>query len=162
MTTSPDVIKEASPAPDAEHSGAPTPVATLGGDRKRSVEQIALLLFITVPFVALVAAIPLAWRWGGMSWLDLGLMVAMYFIGCHGITIGFHRYFTHGAFKAKRPLRLALAVAGSLALQGPVIRWVADHRRHHAFSDKDGDPHSPWGYGSGTGALIKGMWHAHM
>ena len=99
-----------------------------------------------MPFLALVAAVPLAWGWG-VSWLDLGLLVVMYYIGCHGITIGFHRYFTHGSFKAKRPLRIALAVAGSLAVEGPLVRWVADHRKHHKFSDAEGDPHSPWRFG---------------
>ena len=156
MTTSPDLIEDAS-AP----SDAPAPSATLGGESKRSVEQIALLLFITVPFVALLAAVPLAWGWG-VSWLDLGLMVFMYFLACHGITIGFHRYFTHGSFKAKRPLRIGLAIAGSMAIEGPVIRWVADHRKHHKFSDKEGDPHSPWRYGETLPALMKGLWHAHM
>ncbi|HZE48032.1 MAG TPA: acyl-CoA desaturase, partial [Jatrophihabitantaceae bacterium] len=73
-----------------------------------------------------------------------------------------HRLFTHGSFKANRGLRIALAAAGSLAVEGPVIRWVADHRRHHAFSDRDGDPHSPWRYGETTGALAKGMFHAHI
>ncbi len=98
----------------------------------------------------------------GVSWLDLGLMVAMYFIGCHGITIGFHRYFTHGSFKAKRPLRIALAVMGSLAVEGPLVRWVADHRKHHKFSDAEGDPHSPWRFGETVPALMKGLWWAHI
>lgn len=97
-----------------------------------------------------------------MSWLDLGLMVFFYFLGCHGITIGFHRYFTHGSFKAKRPLRIALAVAGSMAVEGPLVRWVADHRKHHRFSDAEGDPHSPWKYGETVPALLKGLWWAHM
>jgi stearoyl-CoA desaturase (delta-9 desaturase) len=79
-----------------------------------------------------------------------------------GISVGYHRYFTHRAFKAKRGLRIALAVAGGMAAQGPVTPWVADHRRHHAFSDRDGDPHSPWAYGTGPVALAKGFWHAHM
>lgn len=136
-------------------------LATRGGESKRSIEQIALLLFISVPFLALVAAVPLAWG-HGMSWLDLGLMIGMYFLGCHGITIGFHRYFTHGSFKAKRPLRIALAVAGSMAVEGPIVRWVADHRRHHKFSDAEGDPHSPWRYGETLPALMKGLWWAHM
>ena len=86
----------------------------------------------------------------------------MYYIGCHGITIGFHRYFTHGSFKAKRPLRIALAVAGSLAVEGPLVRWVADHRKHHKFSDAEGDPHSPWRFGETLPALMKGLWWAHM
>src|SRR6202000_914932 len=79
-----------------------------------------------------------------------------------GITIGYHRYFTHGAFKARGPLRVALAIAGSLAAQGPVTTWVADPRRHHAFSDREGDPHSPWLFGTSPYALAKGFWHAHM
>lgn len=98
----------------------------------------------------------------GVSWLDLGLLVFMYYLGCHGITIGFHRYFTHGSFKAKRPLRIALAVAGSMAVEGPLVRWVADHRKHHKFSDAEGDPHSPWRFGETLPALMKGLWWAHI
>lgn len=119
-----DVIDDAprtdasSAAATATTTSAAPPSATLGGEQKRSLEQLALLLFITVPFLALVAAVPLVWGWG-VSWLDLGLLVFMYYLGCHGITIGFHRYFTHGSFKAKRPLRIALAVAGSMAVEGP-------------------------------------------
>ncbi|GAA3499209.1 hypothetical protein GCM10019016_063130 [Streptomyces prasinosporus] len=97
-----------------------------------------------------------------MSWLDLGLLVFFYFLGCHGITIGFHRHFTHGSFKAKRPLKIALAVAGSMAVEGPLVRWVADHRKHHKFSDAEGDPHSPWRYGETVPALLKGLWWAHI
>ncbi|WP_299540395.1 fatty acid desaturase [uncultured Streptomyces sp.] len=158
MTSSPDVIDEAGKPATA---GGPPPSATLGGDSKRTSEQVALLLFIVVPFVALIVAVPLAWG-RGVSWLDLGLMVAMYYIGCHGITIGFHRHFTHGAFKAKRPLKLALAVMGSLAVEGPLVRWVADHRKHHRFSDAEGDPHSPWRFGETLPALMKGLWWAHI
>ena len=158
MTTQPDVISEAG----ADGPGTvQLPRATLGSDSKGSVEQITLGLFIGVPFVALIAAIPVAWG-SGMSWLDLGLMVFMYYLGCHGITVGFHRYFTHGSFKANRGLRIALAIAGSMAVEGPLVRWVADHRRHHRYSDTEGDPHSPWRYGDTVPALLKGLWWAHM
>jgi stearoyl-CoA desaturase (Delta-9 desaturase) len=78
------------------------------------------------------------------------------------VTVGFHRHFTHRAFKANRGLRAGLAVAGSLAFQGDVITWSADHRRHHAFADKDGDPHSPWLFGTTPVALAKGFFHAHL
>ncbi|MBW8765836.1 MAG: acyl-CoA desaturase, partial [Geodermatophilales bacterium] len=88
--------------------------------------------------------------------------VAFYSVACLGITVGYHRYFTHGSFKANRALRIALAVAGCMAIQGPVVQWVADHRRHHAFSDRAGDPHSPWRYGDDLRALAKGMFHAHI
>jgi stearoyl-CoA desaturase (delta-9 desaturase) len=80
-----------------------------------------------VPLLALVAAVPFAWGWG-LGWVDIGLAAFFCTLTCLGVTVGFHRYFTHGAFKARRGLRIALAVVGSMAMQGPVIGWVADHR----------------------------------
>jgi len=76
--------------------------------------------------------------------------------------MGFHRYFTHGSFKATRGFKIALAVAGTLAIEGPLLTWVADHRRHHKYSDKEGDPHSPWRYGTDWKALTKGLGFAHI
>ncbi|MGH8922466.1 MAG: acyl-CoA desaturase, partial [Actinomycetes bacterium] len=108
-----------------------------------------------------LAAIPVLWGWG-LSWRDVVIALAMYWITGHGVTIGFHRAFTHRAFRAQRWLKITLAVAGSMAIQGPVTRWVADHRKHHHFTDKDGDPHSPWRYGSGLRALTKGFFYAHL
>jgi stearoyl-CoA desaturase (delta-9 desaturase) len=128
---------------------------------KRTGEQFMLYLFVVVPFLAFLAAVPVAWGWG-MGWTDLALFVVFYYVSGLGITIGYHRLFTHGSFKANRPLRIGLAIAGSMAIEGPVIRWVADHRRHHAYSDRDGDPHSPWRYGETTGALMKGLFWAHL
>lgn len=123
--------------------------------------MLLVKVFTVVPFLAVVAAVPVAWGWG-LSWTDVALAVAFYALTCLGITVGFHRYFTHGAFKARRGLRIALAIAGSMALEGPVIGWVADHRRHHAYSDREGDPHSPWRFGDSAGALAKGFWFAHI
>jgi stearoyl-CoA desaturase (delta-9 desaturase) len=142
----------------AQHRPA---VAPLVEGRKTVTEQALVVAFMVVPLLALAAAVPLAWGWG-LSWLDVGLAVVFYFLTGLGVTVGFHRYFTHGSFKAKRPLRVALAVIGSTAFQGGVIGWVADHRRHHAFSDKEGDPHSPWLFGTGPAAMIRGFWHSHM
>jgi stearoyl-CoA desaturase (Delta-9 desaturase) len=122
---------------------------------------IALWTFVVIPFVALIAAVPVAWG-GWLSWVDVGIALFFYYLSGMGVTIGFHRYLTHGSFKAKRPLRVALTIAGSLAVQGNVVQWVADHRRHHAFSDIEGDPHSPWRYGESVRGLIKGLFHAHM
>ena len=124
-------------------------------------EMVVIRAFLIIPFLALLAAVPLMWGWG-VSWIDLAVGAAFFTVSTLGITIGYHRYFTHGAFRAKRPLRIALAIAGSLAAQGPVIGWVADHRRHHAFSDRAGDPHSPWLFGTSPAAVAKGFWHAHM
>lgn len=132
-----------------------------GSDHKGIWEQLALGAFIAVPFVALVAAVPWAWGWG-LGWTEAALAVVFYLVSGHGITVGFHRYFTHGAFKATRALRIGLAVAGSMAIEGPVVRWVADHRKHHAYSDREGDPHSPWRYGETVPALAKGLFHAHI
>jgi stearoyl-CoA desaturase (Delta-9 desaturase) len=138
-----------------------TGAAPLTDGRKTGTEQALVIAFMIVPLLALAAAVPLAWGWG-LTWLDVALAVAFYFLTGLGVTVGFHRYFTHGSFKAKRPLRILLAVVGSTAFQGGVIGWVADHRRHHAYSDKEGDPHSPWLFGTGPVAMIRGFWHAHM
>jgi len=158
MTTSTQVTAPSNPAGSGP---ADPPAGPWDAPTKASIEQIALALFIAVPFVALVAAVPVAWG-GFLGWHDVVIALVAYAITGHGITVGFHRYFTHGSFKARRGLRIALAVAGSAAVQGPVIRWVADHRRHHKFSDRDGDPHSPWRFGTSVGALSKGLLHAHM
>ena len=148
-------------APEAVRRGPRPAVVPPTSTAKHRGEQISLFTFVILPFVAVLAAIPFLWG-HGISLTDVIISFFMYAITGHGITIGFHRYFTHGSFKAKRPMRIALAVAGSAAIEGPVIRWVADHRRHHAFSDKEGDPHSPWRYGENFRGLMKGMFHAHM
>ena len=135
--------------------------ATLGGETQSTKERVALALFIAVPFLAVIAAVPVAWG-GWLGWSDVVVTVVMYMITCLGVTVGYHRLFTHKSFKPNRPVKIALAIAGSMAIQGPVVRWVADHRKHHKFSDRDGDPHSPWKYGSNLRALWKGFWHAHM
>lgn len=137
------------------------PLGTMSTDRQSRGEQITLGVFIAVPFLALLVAIPIAWG-GWLGWTDVAIAVVMYIISGHGVTVGFHRHFTHRSFKANRGLKNAMAIAGSLAVEGPVIRWVADHRRHHKYSDKEGDPHSPWRYGETVPALMKGMFHAHM
>ncbi len=142
-------------------ASTPTSTTTHPPERKHRGEQVALTLFIATPFLALLFAVPVAWGWG-LSWHDVVIGLVFYAVSGLGITVGYHRYFTHGSFKASRPLKIALAVMGSLAIEGPVIRWVADHRRHHAFSDREGDPHSPWRYGETIPALLKGLWWAHL
>ncbi|OXM62189.1 acyl-CoA desaturase [Amycolatopsis vastitatis] len=137
---------------------APKPLIS---HRRGTGEMIVLKTFLLVPFAALLVAVPLVWGWG-MTWVDLILAAVFYVFATLGVTVGYHRYFTHGAFKASRPLRVVLAIAGSMAVQGSVIFWVASHRRHHAFADREGDPHSPWLFGTSPSALLKGFWHAHM
>ncbi|MFN2588025.1 MAG: acyl-CoA desaturase [Actinomycetota bacterium] len=125
--------------------------------------QRRLVLVVTiVPFLGFLAAV---WSlWGtGLTALDASLLAAMYVTTGLGVTVGFHRYLTHQGFEAAPWLRAALAITGSMAIQGPVIRWVADHRRHHAFSDQPGDPHSPHlDEGPGLKGVLKGLWHAHI
>src|SRR3982751_5226644 len=145
---------------ESESTAAAGRKALTEGPQSRGV-LVALYLFVLVPFLAVLAAIPVAWG-GWLSWTDIAIGAVFYVVSGLGITVGFHRYFTHGSFKAKRWLRITLALAGSLAIEGNIIQWVADHRRHHAFSDLEGDPHSPWRYGTGFWALTKGLWHAHM
>lgn len=140
------------------HAGLP---ANAIGRRKSTLEIVTLYAIVAVPFLALAAVVPAVWGWG-VSWLDIGLAVGLYYLTLLGVTVGYHRHFTHGSFRARRLLRLALAAAGSMAIQGPVIQWVADHRRHHAFSDRAGDPHSPWRFGTDLRSLLKGMVHAHL
>ncbi|ONI77761.1 acyl-CoA desaturase [Actinosynnema sp. ALI-1.44] len=144
---------------DQEASGSgPRPL--FEGQRNLAT-QIAVYVFILVPFAALIAAVPLLWGWG-LSWLDVGLSLFFFYFSGLGVTVGYHRLFTHNSYKAKRPMRIMLAVMGSMAVQSPPITWVADHRRHHAFSDREGDPHSPWLFGTSPWALARGFWHAHM
>lgn len=135
--------------------------ATLGGETQSLTERVALGIFIAVPFIAVIAAVPVAWG-GWLGWADVVIAVGMYYFTLLGITVGFHRLFTHKSFKPNRGVKIGIAVAGSMAIQGPLVRWVADHRKHHKFSDRDGDPHSPWKYGTSVGALAKGLWHAHL
>jgi stearoyl-CoA desaturase (delta-9 desaturase) len=115
-----------------------------------------------VPFLALGVA---GWQaWGSaLRASDLLLFVVLYVATALGVTVGFHRHFTHRSFKTTRPVRVILAVLGSAAVEGPVISWVADHRKHHAFSDRDGDPHSPHvGHGGGWRGTLHGLLHAHI
>ncbi|MCW2621649.1 MAG: Stearoyl-CoA 9-desaturase, partial [Frankiales bacterium] len=107
-----------------------TATPTPGVKRRPGFEQALVYVVVGLPFLGVLVAAVLAWNYGGLSWTDLAIAAVFYTVSGFGITIGFHRYFTHQSFVAQRWLKIALAVAGSLALEGPVIRWVADHRRH--------------------------------
>jgi stearoyl-CoA desaturase (delta-9 desaturase) len=119
------------------------------------------LLGVALPPTALIIAIVLLWH-HAIGPMELSLMIALYFITGFGVTLGFHRMLTHRAFESSATLRAILAVLGSMAVEGSVITWVADHRKHHAFTDVDGDPHSPHLSGPGLGGALKGLWHAHI
>ncbi len=115
-----------------------------------------------VPFLALIFVGVQAWN-HSLHASDLVVFVIMYFATGFGITIGFHRMLTHRSFETSRPVKALFAILGSAAIEGPVISWVADHRKHHAFTDVEGDPHSPHvDHGHGLRGALKGLFHAHV
>jgi len=121
-------------------------------------DRIANLIGVVVPFVGVLVAVVLLWN----HWVDptdLATLVAMYLLSGLGVTVGFHRLLTHRSFQTHPLVERTFAVLGSLSVEGSVLDWVADHRKHHAFSDREGDPHSPH-IGHGTG--LAGLWHAHV
>jgi len=123
--------------------------------------RIATLVVVIVPFLGMVAAIAMLWGWS-FGWVELTLLLSMYVLTVLGITVGFHRFFTHRAFETYGVVQYILAVLGSMAVQGPLFKWVALHRRHHQYSDKVEDPHSPYNKGGGTLGVLHGAWHAHI
>jgi stearoyl-CoA desaturase (Delta-9 desaturase) len=124
--------------------------------------KISNLFGAVVPFLAFLAAIVLLWN-RIVDWSDLALFAVMYVLTGLGITVGFHRLLTHRSFQTHKPTEYLFATLGSMAVQGPVIAWVADHRKHHAHTDEEGDPHSPHvGRGDGILGAMRGLWYAHM
>ncbi len=124
--------------------------------------RISNLIGAIVPFIAFLAAIALLWN-EYVGWHDLAVLALMYVITGLGITVGYHRMLTHRSFQTYKPLEYLWAFLGSMAVQGPVIAWVADHRKHHAHTDAEGDPHSPHvGHGDGIVGALRGLWYAHM
>ncbi|HYO09557.1 MAG TPA: fatty acid desaturase [Tepidisphaeraceae bacterium] len=134
-----------------QHHAAPASLAV----------KIVNLLAVLIPFVGLVAAIALHWGLG-FGWVPLAILFVMYLLTTVGITVGFHRLFTHRAFETNRAVKFIFGVLGSMAVQGPLFQWVATHRRHHQHSDTEEDPHSPHAAGSGVAGVLKGLWHAHI
>ena len=119
--------------------------------------KLANLTAVVLPFVGLLAAIVLLWN-RAVGWTELIVFAVLYVLTGFGITVGFHRLFTHRSFETSRVGRIMFAVLGSMAVEGPLLCWVADHRNHHAHSDQEGDPHSPHHH---EGAFT-GLWHAHV
>ena len=138
------------------------------GGRSSAGRKLAItnLVAVLVPPLGLLAAILLLWGTAFNGW-HLAIMGGMMLLSAFGITIGYHRLCTHKSFTTSALLRYLFAAAGSMAVQGPVIRWCADHRRHHQHSDTEGDPHSPHvsasgSWGGGILATLRGAFHAHM
>jgi stearoyl-CoA desaturase (delta-9 desaturase) len=140
-----------SPAPDQELSLEPFSLAS----------RIGTILAVFLPLAGFAVAIVSLWGWG-FGWVDFSLLTGMYLLTALGITVGYHRLFTHKSFETNAVVRFIFAALGSMAVQGSVLRWVAQHRRHHQHSDTPADPHSPHHYGRGVIGMIRGFWHAHI
>src|SRR2546423_1675725 len=129
---------------------------------KSALERRVTVAAVIVPFVAFVLAIALMLG-GAVSWLDLGCFAVMYALTGFGVTVGFHRLLTHRSFDAPRPVRIAFAILGSMSVQGELIKWVADHRKHRTFTDEEGDPHSPHLHAEdGWRGVVSGLWHSQI
>jgi stearoyl-CoA desaturase (delta-9 desaturase) len=143
--------------PPIEHPGADR--RAIAVDR---VDRVANVVVTVVPVGLVGLAAWLAWG-GALHWPDLVVLALMYLLTGLGVTVGYHRLFTHRSFKTSRPIRALLAALGSAAVEGPVIEWVSNHRKHHQFSDQPGDPHSPHlDHGSGWRGALTGLFHAHV
>ena len=123
--------------------------------------RVGTIAAVVLPLAGLGVAVASLWGWG-FGWVDFGLLVGMYLLSALGVTVGFHRLFTHKSFETNAAVRFVLAALGSTAIQGSVLRWVAQHRRHHQHSDTPADPHTPHHHGRGLLGLVKGFWHAHL
>ena len=134
--------------------GQPPPVV-------HAAQKLVTVAIVGGPLVALAVMLP--WLWGhGISLADVLIGTAFYLVTGFGITIGFHRLFTHNGFTPNRLLKIALAVSGSMAVEGSTTSWVATHRRHHMYSDHAGDPHSPHRYGDHGASLLRGLAFSHV
>jgi stearoyl-CoA desaturase (Delta-9 desaturase) len=129
--------------------------------RISTAQKVGNMVGVAAPVVAFFVAIVLLWN-KAVGWLDLGVMAVLYVLTGLGITVGYHRLLTHRAFQTAKPVQYAFAIFGSMSVQGPVLSWVADHRKHHAHTDEEGDPHSPHLAGRGFVGAVKGLWHAHV
>src|SRR5918912_1443223 len=127
-----------------------------------ALERRVNITAVFLPFIVVAVAVALMWgHWVG--WSDVAVFALMYLLSGYGVTVGFHRMLTHRAFQTHRLTRYVFAILGSLSVQGPVIDWVADHRKHHAHTDVEGDPHSPHvGHGAGISGALKGLAFAHV
>jgi stearoyl-CoA desaturase (delta-9 desaturase) len=149
-------------ASPSSETPAEVPGVSMMDEKQAALQRRLVLIFTVIPFAGFIFAIVTLWG-AGLSPIDASIALLFYFFTGLGVTVGFHRLFTHQSFEANRPLKIVLAIAGSMAVQGNIIGWVATHRRHHAFSDQAGDPHSPHlDEGPGIKGVVRGLWHSHI
>jgi stearoyl-CoA desaturase (Delta-9 desaturase) len=154
---------EPQPAVPMSPADAPSMASDVRPVSMPLVDRLASGVVTAVPPIMVVIGMWLGWVGNLLQWQDLLILALSYMIIGSGITVGFHRLLTHRSFKCHRVVRAGFAALGSAAAEGPVIDWVATHRKHHVFSDVDGDPHSPHvGHGSGWRGALSGLAHAHV
>jgi stearoyl-CoA desaturase (delta-9 desaturase) len=147
---------------EAEPGGRPALDQGAVAIENPTIDRVANLVVTVLPVVLLGLAARLAWG-GTLHWPDLVVLAITYTLTGVGVTVGYHRLFTHRSFATSRSLRALLAVLGSAAIEGPVIEWVSNHRKHHRFSDQPGDPHSPHlESAGGWRGVLAGLFHAHV
>jgi stearoyl-CoA desaturase (Delta-9 desaturase) len=152
---------ELSPVDGGTSTGVDRAAVQRHGDQATTMVRLVTGIGVVGPVLGAVAAALLLWGWG-FSWIPLGLMLGMYLLTGLGVTVGYHRLFTHRAFETTATMKFILAVLGAMAFEGPVLKWVAMHRRHHQHSDDPQDPHSPHHSGAGLRGVLAGAWHAHV
>jgi stearoyl-CoA desaturase (delta-9 desaturase) len=140
---------------------SPLPAAARASYESLVLQRRIAFWVVVVPFLALMVGIVLLCR-SAVGRIELLLLFGMYWASHIGAGLGFHRYFSHRSFQTTKPIRALLAILGSMAAQGPVMQWAATHRRHHQYSDHEGDPHSPMLHEPGIVNAIRGWWHAHV
>jgi stearoyl-CoA desaturase (delta-9 desaturase) len=140
---------------------APSALESVTASPKVWPQRVFTAVLVVAPAVALGVILSQVLR-DGLEWRNVIIAAVFYLAIGHGVTIGFHRLFTHRSFEARRPLKIALALLGSLSLQGSLIGWVAEHRRHHMFTERPGDPHSPTRPSTQRLGRVRGLWHAHV
>lgn len=145
-------------APNASRQGAKI---TVRNDSLKNLQQLHAWAIVCVPILGSVVAMTAA-SWFGIGMLEIGLLVSMYSLTMLGVSVGFHRHFTHCTFQTYIVVRATLAILGSMACQGSLIYWVSNHRRHHKYGDQPEDPHSPYVRGEERLGRLRGLWHAHM
>lgn len=134
---------------------------TIKSDYLKTPQLLHALAIALIPFIGTIIAIAIALQ-SGIGPVEIGLLIGMYILTMIGITVGFHRHFTHRAFQTGTVIRVMLAILGSMACQGPLIYWVSNHRRHHRYGDQPEDPHSPYLKGGKPLGRLAGLWHSHM
>src|SRR3954471_21924567 len=144
-----------------ELAGNDVAVATVRERTTRASQVVTLLAIVIPPLGLIIAAVGL---WGvALSWVDVAVFLTLYVLTRLGTTVGYHRLFTHRSFETTKTVRAPFDILGSMAVQGPVTQWVTDHRKHHALSDRPGDPHSPHaGHGESLRDHVLGLWHSHI